>query len=344
MSGSDAPVIELKNISKVYSTSARRGLEAREVVALDDVSLRVQRGEIFGILGQSGAGKSTLLRCVNRLVQPSQGQVIVDGVDLTSLSERQLREHRSNMGTIFQHFNLLGSRTVADNVAFGLEVAGVAKDEIRARVEELLELVGLADRAKAFPSQLSGGQKQRVGIARALATRPKVLLSDEATSALDPSTTDQILDLIASIRETQGITVLLITHESNVVRRICDSAALMEDGRIVEQGHLLDLVGDSSSHIADQIMPTGHPELAGVDPSRQWIVTFVDSASTSEPVMGLLSRELGVDTSILGGSIERIAGRDIGRLRVTFSRPGGAEVDMGVVRDFLARHKVGVSQ
>lgn len=339
-----APVIELKNVSKVYSTPARRGLEAREVVALDDVSMSVRRGEIFGILGQSGAGKSTLLRCVNRLVQPSQGQVIVDGVDLTSLSERQLREHRSNMGTIFQHFNLLGSRTVADNVAFGLEVAGVAKDEIRARVEELLELVGLADRAKAFPSQLSGGQKQRVGIARALATRPKVLLSDEATSALDPSTTDQILDLIASIRETQGITVLLITHESNVVRRICDSAALMEDGRIVEQGHLLDLVGDSSSQIADQIMPTGHPELTGVDPSRQWIVTFVDSASTSEPVMGLLSRELGVDTSILGGSIERIAGRDIGRLRVTFSKSGGGEADMGVVRDFLARHKVGVSQ
>ena len=325
-------MITLDSVTKVYAGKP-------PVVALDDVSLDVPAGQIFGILGRSGAGKTTLLRCLNLLERPTSGRIVVDGVELTSLDAASLRSTRRRLGTIFQHFNLLGSRTVADNVAFGLEVQGASKAEVGTRVAELLDLVGLTDRARAFPSQLSGGQKQRVGIARALATRPQVLLMDEATSALDPTTTEQILDLVRSIRDATGITVLLITHESDVVRRICDAAALMEDGRVVEQGALLDLVADPASRIADQLIPLGRPDLAGIGASQ--LLSFVHD-DAAEPVLSRLTRELGIDVSILGGAIQQISGHKVGRLRVAFSHPHG-EVDDRAIRAYLAERGVSVS-
>ena len=327
-------MITLDHVTKVYEGRGAR------VVALDDVSLDVPQGQIFGILGRSGAGKTTLLRCLNLLERPTSGTISIDGVDLTALRDKQLRAARQRMGTIFQHFNLLASRTVADNVAFGLEIAGTPAGSIRTRVAELLELVGLPDKAKAFPSQLSGGQKQRVGIARALATRPAVLLMDEATSALDPATTEQILDLVKSIRDATGITVLLITHESDVVRRICDAAALMEDGRIVEQGQLLDLVADPASRIADQLIPLGRPNETLLGPSQ--LLSFVQG-EVNQPVLSHLTRDTGIDVSILGGSVEMIAGHKVGRLRVAFAHPHGA-VDDAVIEEYVARHGVTVSR
>ena len=237
---------------------------------------------------------------------------------------------------IFQHFNLLNSRTAAENVGFPLEVQGVGKSKRNTRVTELLDLVGLADRAQSYPSQLSGGQKQRVGIARALAARPDVLFCDEATSALDPATTEQILDLLKQINEATGVTVVLITHESEVVRRICDSAALMADGRIVEEGQLLDLLANPDSQLADILLPTGDPAL---DPGRDSVVLTFAGEHTSEPVISGLTRHFGLDVSILGGSVDQIAGRKVGRLRVALSHPEGV-FDHAAVHKYLADREV----
>lgn len=224
-------MIQLKKVSKSFSLG-----DSQPVQALADVDLEVQKGEIFGIVGRSGAGKSTLLRLVNGLETPTSGEVVVDGQVISSLGERELRAARMKIGMIFQHFNLLWSRTVRENVAFPLEVAGRPKQEIRHKVDGLLERMGLADRAEAYPAQLSGGQKQRVGIARALANDPRVLLCDEATSALDPETTSSILELLKEINRDTGITLLLITHEMSVVQSICRRVAVMDEGRIVESG------------------------------------------------------------------------------------------------------------
>lgn len=309
-----------------------------EVTAVDDVTLTIATGEVFGILGRSGAGKSTLLRCLNLLERPTSGTITIDGVDLAALSSSELRVARQKIGTVFQHFNLLHARTVADNIAFPLEVAGVDKDERARRVAELAELVGLTDRIDHYPSQLSGGQKQRVGIARALAANPSVLLCDEATSALDPATTEQILDLIADINARTGVTVVLITHESEVVRRICDSAALMADGRIVEQGRLLDLLTDPDSSLAEILLPTG----ASAGHPGEMILSFA-TADATEPVFSHLTRDLDVDVTILGGSVETIAGHKVGRLRAAFTDPE-PPVDEQIVRGYLAERGVTVSQ
>ncbi|EOT1171799.1 methionine ABC transporter ATP-binding protein [Cronobacter dublinensis] len=227
-------MITLEGLSKTYAGEGRP--------ALDDVSLTVPQGAVYGILGRSGAGKSTLLRCLNLLERPTSGRILMNGVDITRLDDRALRQHRARTAMVFQHFNLLHARTVADNVAVPLEITGVPRPARRERVAELLELVGLADKADAFPSRLSGGQKQRVGIARALAARPQVLLCDEATSALDPDTTASVLALLADINRQLGLTIVLITHELEVVKAICDHAALLEDGRLVESGRLADLL------------------------------------------------------------------------------------------------------
>ncbi|QXI25526.1 methionine ABC transporter ATP-binding protein [Pseudomonas vanderleydeniana] len=222
---------------------------------LEQVSLGIPDGSIYGIVGRSGAGKSTLLRCLNLLERPSSGRVVVDGQDLTTLSDRELRQQRQRIGMIFQGFNLLHSRTVFDNVAVPLEIAGTPKAERQARVSELLELVGLADKAGAFPSQLSGGQKQRVGMARALAARPAYLLSDEATSALDPETTESILHLLRDINRRLGLTIVLITHELDVVRSICDHAASLAQGRLLEAGPLSRLLADPDSALGRSLRP-----------------------------------------------------------------------------------------
>jgi D-methionine transport system ATP-binding protein len=325
-------VIEVTSLTKVYPSAAG------DVTAVDDVSLRIESGQIFGILGRSGAGKTTLMRCLTALERPTSGTVTIGDVELTSLSAAGLRRVRHTMGMIFQHFNLLASRTAAANMAFPLEVQGVPAAERAARVAELLELVGLSDRAGSYPAQLSGGQKQRVGIARTLAAHPQVLFCDEATSALDPATTEQILDLIAEINRRTGVTVVLITHESEVVRRICSGAALMESGRIVEQGALLDLLTAPQSRLADILLPVGEP--VAVDGAASIVLSFAQGHA-QEPVISGLTRRFGVDVSILGGAVELIAGRKVGRLRVVLSHPSGT-YDRPGVDAYLAEHEVSV--
>ncbi len=306
-------MIVVDSVTKVYSD---RGRDA--VTAVDNVSLTVDSGEVFGILGRSGAGKTTLLRCMNFLERPTSGTISVDGVDLTSLPPSGLRQARQRIGTVFQHFNLLHARTAAGNIAYPMEIARVPRERRKARVAELLDLVGLTDRGSAYPSQLSGGQKQRVGIARALAGDPSVLLCDEATSALDPATTEQILDLIADINQRTGVTVVLITHEAEVVRRICDSAAFMENGRIAEQGRLLDLVARPGSRLAEMLLPAGEPGPS--DLGRALVLGFA-TENAVDPVIAEMARDHGVELAILGGTVERIAGRRVGRLLVTLPHP-----------------------
>lgn len=228
-------MISVKDLSKVFT------LERQAISAVDSITLDIVEGEIFGVIGYSGAGKSTFVRLLNRLEEPTNGQVIIDGKEMTSLNSKELRLARQEIGMIFQHFNLLWSRTTEENISFPLEVAGVKKIDRENRVQELIDLVGLTGREKAYPAQLSGGQKQRVGIARALANNPKVLLCDEATSALDPETTQSILDLLVDINEKLGLTIVLITHEMNVIRKICSKVAVMEAGAIVEQGDVLEV-------------------------------------------------------------------------------------------------------
>lgn len=243
-------MIQLDNIEKIYKT--KKG----SVVGVDNVSLEIKKGKIFGIVGYSGAGKSTLLRCINLLERPSKGKVIIDGVDMTSLSTKELRKARQSIGMIFQGFHLVSSKTAAENIDFSLKVAGVPVEKRKERVKELLELVGLADKADQYPAQLSGGQKQRVSIARALANNPKVLLSDEATSALDPSTTKSILALLKKINEELGITIVLITHEMEVVKEICHRCAVMQDGRVVEEGRTYDVFANPQNELTKKFIET----------------------------------------------------------------------------------------
>ncbi|MGW7053707.1 methionine ABC transporter ATP-binding protein [Streptomyces sp. NPDC054887] len=306
-------MITTTGLTKVYPS---RG---REVTALDGVDLHVREGEVFGVIGQSGAGKSSLIRCVNLLERPTAGTVTVDGQDLTALAGRgrragrELREARSRIGMVFQHFNLLSSRTVKDNVELPLEILGVSGQARSRKALELLDLVGLADKAKAYPGQLSGGQKQRVGIARALAGDPKVLLSDEATSALDPETTRSILQLLRDLNQQLGLTVLLITHEMDVVKTVCDSAALMKRGRIVESGTVSELLATPGSELAQELFPVGG-QASG--PGRTVIdVTFHGEAAT-QPVISQLSRTYNIDISILGAAMDTVGGKQIGRMRI----------------------------
>ena len=241
-------MIVLDQIKKIFNTNSGR------VTAVDSVNLSIQKGEIFGIIGYSGAGKSTLIRMLNLLERPTEGTVTIDGKDLTQISSKELRLARQQIGMVFQHFNLLWSRTVFENIAFSLEIAGVNKDEIKPRVLELIQLVGLSGKEDNYPSQLSGGQKQRVGIARALANNPKVLLCDEATSALDPQTTDEILDLLVQINKKYNLTIVLITHEMHVIQKICHHVAIMESGRIVEQGDVLTVFSNPQHPVTERFV------------------------------------------------------------------------------------------
>ncbi|WP_432092532.1 methionine ABC transporter ATP-binding protein [Streptomyces sp. bgisy100] len=332
-------MITTTGLTKVYRS---RG---REVTALDGVDLHVREGEVYGVVGRSGAGKSTLIRCVNLLERPSSGTVTVDGRDLTALTGRgpgilpggsragaALRQARSHIGMVFQHFNLLSSRTVQDNVELPLEILGVSGRERSRKALELLDLVGLADKAKAYPAQLSGGQKQRVGIARALAGDPKVLLSDEATSALDPETTRSILQLLRDLNRQLGLTVLLITHEMDVIKSVCDSAALMKGGRIVESGTVSDILATPGSELADELFPVGG-EASG--PDRTVVdLTFHGEAAT-QPVISQLSRTYNIDISILGAAMDTVGGRQVGRMRIEL--PGRFEENV-VPIGFLREH------
>ncbi|MFF3555193.1 methionine ABC transporter ATP-binding protein [Streptomyces tsukubensis] len=324
-------MITTTGLTKVYRS---RG---REVTALDGVDLHVREGEVYGVIGQSGAGKSSLIRCVNLLERPTSGSVTVDGVELTALAGkgpragRELRAARSRIGMVFQHFNLLSSRTVQSNVELPLEILGLSGRERSRKALELLDLVGLADKARSYPSQLSGGQKQRVGIARALAGDPKVLLSDEATSALDPETTRSILQLLRDLNERLGLTVLLITHEMDVVKSVCDSAALMERGRIVESGTVSELLATPGSQLASALFPVSG---AASDDDRTVVdVTFHGDAAT-QPVISQLSRTYNIDISILGAAMDTVGGKQVGRMRIEL--PGRFEenvVPIGFLRE-----------
>ncbi len=304
-------LIEIHQLTKVY------GQGKNTVEALRGVDLSIESGEIFGVIGLSGAGKSTLIRCLNRLETPSGGRVIVDGKDLTRLSEAELRLARRDMGMIFQHFNLLSSRTVAGNVAFPLEIAGRPQGDIKPRVEELLALVGLTDKARAYPSQLSGGQKQRVGIARALANNPRILLCDEATSALDPQTTQSILALIQDIKAHLGLTVVIITHEMKVITEICDRVAVMEGGLVVESGPVMEVFTrpqhpTAKSFVAEIISNKDDSGAWGYVPKGLLTRVLFIGPSAEEPVISEVVRRFGVNSNILQGRIGHIKGRPFG--------------------------------
>ncbi|MDL4839931.1 methionine ABC transporter ATP-binding protein [Aquibacillus rhizosphaerae] len=299
-------MIKINSLSKLFHTKSNL------ISAVDDLSLEIEKGEIFGVIGYSGAGKSTFIRLINRLENPTSGQVVIDGEDITSLSKNKLRLSRQNIGMIFQHFNLLWSRTVRENIAFPLEIAGISKQERMARVDELIGLVGLSGREDAYPSELSGGQKQRVGIARALANDPKVLLCDEATSALDPETTDSILKLLIDINEKLGLTIILITHEMHVIRKICHRVAVMEAGKVVEQGDVLDVFSHPimpvTKKFVEQVMGDNNQE-----DSLEWLTTgykngdiiklhFVGE-TTSQALISQVAKQFDVDINILQGKI-----------------------------------------
>jgi len=300
------------------------GKQNETVAALDDVSLAVRPGEILGIIGRSGAGKSTLLRCINGLERPDTGAVLIDGEDVTRYGASQLLALRRTIGMIFQHFNLLSSRTVFGNVALPLELAGVPRARIEERVARLLDLVGLADKRDAYPAKLSGGQKQRVGIARALATEPRILLCDEATSALDPETTRQILALLADINAKLGLTIVLITHEMSVVRDLCDRMVVLERGRIVEEGPVAEIFAAPVSAVTRSLLQEVMPDLpsalaerieAEPRPGAQALVRLRFSGEgAGEPVIAELARRLDVAASVLHGTVEYIKRTPVGVL------------------------------
>ncbi|MGF0539180.1 methionine ABC transporter ATP-binding protein [Agrobacterium sp. ES01] len=304
-------------------------------VALGGVDFTVPRGSITGIIGRSGAGKSTLIRLVNGLEMPSDGKVIVDGVNVGGLDDVGLRTLRRSVGMIFQHFNLLSSRTVCDNIAMPLEIAGVSKAVIRDKIGPLMELVGLADKADRYPAELSGGQKQRVGIARALATDPKLLLSDEATSALDPETTQSILELLKNINRDLGLTVLLITHEMEVVKAVTSEVAVIDRGKIVESGRTFDVFTDPQHETTRVLLSattgTKRPDWIRSDlnaaPSagdRAFVRLVFFRETAFQPLTARLVAEIGADVNILAGNIDEIAGEPFGSLVVSY--PASPEI------------------
>jgi D-methionine transport system ATP-binding protein len=304
-------MISIRELRKVYG----------EFVALDTFNEEIQAGEIFGVIGQSGAGKSTLLRCLNGLENPSSGSVVVDGQNITALTGNGLRKARQRIGIIFQHFNLLSSRTAAENISFPLEVIGHGPLQRKARVEELLTLVGLEGKGNSYPAQLSGGQKQRVGIARALAANPKVLLSDEATSALDPQTTRSILDLLKDLNQRIGLTIVLITHDMGVVKHICDRVTVLERGKVVERGRVVDLAAQPGSRFASDLFP--RRTVYQSQPGAVVATIAFSGAVANQPFITRLVRQFDVDVNIFNGSVETIGNEPVGQFQIELS---GSEV------------------
>ena len=336
-------MITLEHVSKTFTT------KSGYVHAVRDVSLQIDEGEIYGIIGFSGAGKSTLVRCINLLERPEAGNVTVDGRELLKLDASQLRESRKKIGMIFQHFNLMRLRTVAQNVAFPLKKSGLSKEEIARKVKELLELVDLSEKANVYPSQLSGGQNQRVAIARALANDPKVLLCDEATSALDPQTTHSILKLIKDINQKLNLTVVLITHEMGVVKEICDRVAVMEDGRIVEEGSIVDIFTHpqakmtksfiASTSTTDRIydlIEEGHT-LTELGEDEVIVSLKYDASNATQALISEISRTYDVDCNIIFGNIEVVKDTPIGTLIVVLK---GDPEKRKAAFDCIKRHGV----
>ena len=338
-------MIELTHISKNFASGGRT------VHAVQDVSLSIGKGEIFGIIGFSGAGKSTLVRCINLLERPTSGSVTVDGKEMTALSARELRQARKKIGMIFQHFNLMPSRTVFGNVAYPLRGSGLSREQIADKVHRLLELVGIGDKAEAYPKQLSGGQKQRVAIARALANDPNVLLCDEATSALDPQTTKAILRLLKNLNEKLGITVVIITHEMAVVKEICDRVAVMEHGRVVEQGEVFNVFADPRQEITRSFIHTTSnlrkiEELIEEDspvvqlkPGELIVRLSYIQRNVSEPLISTVSRKFDIMLNIIFSDIAIVQNAPIGGTVAIIS---GEREQITQAMQYLSEKNVGV--
>ena len=297
-------MIELKHVSKTFDSGTAGGVDA-----LKDVSLTIEDGDIYGIIGMSGAGKSTLVRCINLLEKPTSGEIIVNGQRLDTMTPAQLRAARREITMIFQRFNLLMQRTCLQNICFPMELAGVGRKEAQAKAWELLELVGLPDKAQAYPAQLSGGQQQRIAIARALATNPKVLLCDEATSALDPKTTRQILELIQDINRKLGITVVVITHQMSVVKEICTHVAILDEGRVAESGLVGTVFAAPKSAAGRRLVFPGGADAQVYDPAGEKLVrlVFKDAATTSIPMIARLASEEGILCNVISASTQKLS-------------------------------------
>lgn len=336
-------IIELKGVEKTFQ-------DTKKVYAVNQVDLTVEKGDIYGIVGYSGAGKSTLVRLLNGLELPTKGSVEIHGEDLTKLSPKDLRKFRQKIGMIFQHFNLLWSRTVLKNIELPLEISGVSKSERQKRAQELVKLVGLEGRENHYPAQLSGGQKQRVGIARALANNPEILLCDEATSALDPQTTDEVLDLLLDINQKLGLTIVLITHEMHVIRKICNKVAVMEKGKIVEKGDTLAIFrhpkeavtkrfvnNETTKNDTKEILQAFQAE----NPTGKIVNLHFTEDSADEPLISQAIRQFKVDISVIQGAIQKTAKGNFGNLTILmtgeekeaalkFFRDQGVEVEVWV--------------
>jgi len=309
------PKFEVLQVSKSYRSSGKT------VTALHEANLSIASGDVYGIIGFSGAGKSTLLRCMASLIVPTSGQIFFDGIDLCQMDPKQLKEYRLQIGMIFQHFNLLSSRTVYENIAYPLEIAGIPAAEQAARIEELLQLVNLSEKRDVYPSFLSGGEKQRVGIARALANRPKVLFCDEATSALDPKTTKEILRLLQKINAQLGVTIVLITHEMDVIKQICNQVAVMEKGAIVEKGAVADLFSEPTHPATKQFIRSASHEIPpefihAPTPNRKLLKLLFKGQAVGEPIISEIVKKFDVNANILLGWIDRLRTVSIGFLVV----------------------------
>lgn len=337
---SDKTIISFENLSKRYEK------KGQTFVALDNVTFKVNKGDVYGLIGFSGAGKSTLLRMVNALETPTEGKVFVKGVDLTSLKESKLREIRKDIGMIFQEFNLLETKTVFDNIAIPLMLRHDNKQKIKARVEELLKFVGLEDKAKALPGELSGGQKQRVGIARALATEPEILLCDEATSALDPDTTESILNLLARVNKELNVTILFVTHTIRVVQKLCNKVAILEHGKLVENGSVIDIFSKPKSTIAKRFVETVIPskipesivaELKKYEANYKVIRIFFHAEHATDDVIWQINAKLGVHTNVMFASVTELQGRVLSIITLQLT---GNEEDLKKVEDYINSHGI----
>ena len=306
---STAPVmIEIQGVRKVYPS------QAGQVVALDGIDLTIRKGDIYGIIGMSGAGKSTLIRCINRLDTPTEGRIFIDGENILTMNEAELRKMRRSVAMIFQQFNLLMQRTVLRNVCFCLEISGVPRKKAEARAMELLEIVGLSEKANAYPAQLSGGQRQRVAMARALATDPKVLLCDEATSALDPMTTQSILALLQDINKRLGITIVIITHEMAVIRQICTRVAILDGGRIAEMGNVIDVFSNPKTRAAKRLF--GNATSESLPAGKRCIRLIFNGERAYKPVISEMILACGVPVNILSSNIQTVGGQQSGQMLV----------------------------
>ncbi len=332
--------IEIKSISKSYKRAHSL------FCALKEVSLEVARGEIYGIIGLSGAGKSTLIRCLARLESPTKGYILVDGQDIAHLEKNALRAFRKKIGMIFQHFNLLSSRTVAENIAYPMEVAGIAKNVQHERIKELLALVNLSCKHDAYPSQLSGGEKQRVGIARALANGPELLLCDEATSALDPRTTREILDLLKAVNQKMGITIVLITHEMEVIKRICNKVGVIEGGLIVEKGLVSHVFAEPRHPTTKHFLESSAHEIPASffkapSPNRKLLRLSFTQQSAGEPIISQLIRGHQVEANILLGWIDNLQNVIVGTLIIELTGdPEGLQCALNSLTEKLVRYEV----